>query len=134
MSRPPRTAIAGWSDPRHRLGLDGEAEALAYLVANGWQIAAHRFRIGRNEIDLIARQGSLVAFVEVKTRGGEGFGAGREAIGWRKRRAIGRVAEAWRLRNGRPGDSYRFDLVEIIRERGRQLRIEHVADAWRLGP
>ena len=134
MAPPTRTPPGEWSDPRHRLGYDGEEEASAFLAAKGWEIAAHRFRIGRNEIDLIIRRGSLVAFVEVKTRGGLGYGAGREAIGWKKRQAIGRVAEVWRQRHGRPDETYRFDVIEVVRQRGHGVTIEHIADAWRLSP
>jgi putative endonuclease len=132
MARRPTVPPDRWSDPRHRLGLAGEKGAIAYLVAGGWEILAHRFRVGRNDIDLIARHGALVAFIEVKTRCGTGYGLGREAIGWRKRQAIGRVAEVWRLRCGLPGDVYRFDLLEILHESGRGPRIVHIEDAWRL--
>ena len=125
---------ASWTDPRHRLGLQGEEVAIAFLTARGWTIVGHRFRIGRQELDLIARRGTLVAFVEVKTRRGEEFGAGREAIGWRKRQAIGRVAEVWRLRHGRSGETYRFDVVEVLLRSARNggNRVVHIEDAWRL--
>lgn len=135
MPRPTRTPSAAWKDPRHRLGLAGEEAAIEYLAARGWVIEAHRFRVGRHELDLIARRGTLVAFVEVKTRLGDGYGAGREAIGWRKRRALGLVAEAWRLRHGRPGDTYRFDVLEVQPGRGRRggtPGVVHLEDAWRL--
>jgi putative endonuclease len=112
---------------------------LAYLTACGWDIEAHRYRWGRHDLDLVARKGSLVAFVEVKTRRSLTRGSPVEAVGWRKRSILGRIAEVWRLRHGRPGDEYRFDLVAIW-ERGRSQRqpwtgryvLEHVADAWRL--
>src|SRR2546428_10155150 len=61
---------AEWTDERHKRGLAGEEQAIQYLLARGWHIVAHRFRVGHTEIDLIARQGSLVAFVEVKARRG----------------------------------------------------------------
>lgn len=87
--------------------------------------------MGRNEIDLIVRRGTVVAFVEVKARRGAGFGPGREAVGWRKQRAISRVAEIWRLRQGQPGDCYRFDVIEVVRATGVN-RLVHIEDAWRL--
>lgn len=125
------TPVDEWLDPRHRRGLTGERLALAYLTSCGWQIEAHRFRAGRHDIDLVARRGAVVAFVEVKTRAGDAFGSPLEAVGWRKRRAIGRAAEVWRLRHGRAGDEYRFDLVTIGCA-GSARRVEHIADAWRL--
>jgi putative endonuclease len=112
--------------------MEGEEAAIRFLTAHGWSIEAHRFRMGRHELDLVARRGALVAFVEVKTRRGGGYGAGREAIGWRKRRALGRVAEAWRLRHGRPEDVYRFDVVEVLYGSPRDPGVVHVEDAWRL--
>lgn len=132
MPRRPPTPVQSWTDPRHRLGLDGEDQAIAYLIADGWTLLAHRFRVGRNDIDLIVRRASLVAFVEVKTRRGDGYGLGREAIGWKKRRALGRVAEVWRLRHGHPDDTYRFDVVEVVHTADHETQIEHLEDAWRL--
>jgi len=70
----------------------------------------------------------MVAFVEVKQRRGLAFGSAGEAVGWRKRLRIGRVAAVWMDRHGKEGDVYRFDLMAVER-RG----IEHVADAWRMG-
>jgi putative endonuclease len=119
-----------WRDPRHRRGLAGERLALAYLTSCGWQIEAHRFRAGRHDVDLVARRGSVVAFVEVKTRSDDAFGSPLEAIGWQKRRAITRVAEVWRLRHGRAGDEYRFDVVTVAGSAS-ERRVEHIADAWR---
>ena len=122
--------VCDWRDPRHRRGLAGERLALAYLTSCGWQIEAHRFRVGRHDVDLVARRGSLVAFVEVKTRSDEAFGSPVEAIGWQKRRAITRVAEVWRIRHGRAGDEYRFDVVTVAGLAWAR-RVEHIADAWR---
>ena len=122
--------VGDWRDPRHRRGLAGERLALAYLTSCGWQIEAHRFRAGRHDVDLVVRRGSLVAFVEVKTRSDETFGSPLEAIGWQKRRAITRAAEVWRLRHGRPGDEYRFDVVTVACS-GPERRVEHIVDAWR---
>jgi putative endonuclease len=106
---------------------------MGYLIAHGWEIAAHRFRIGRNDLDLVARRADLVAFIEVKTRRSDRFGPGRMTIGWKKRLTLERLAEVWRLRYGAPGDIYRFDVLEVIPEAGEPSRIEHLPDAWRGG-
>jgi putative endonuclease len=131
MPRPVAVPVSLWTDPRHRLGFRGEEAAIGYLTAEGWIVLAHRFRVGRNDLDLVIRRGGLVAFVEVKTRTGPAYGPGRLAIGWRKRRALGRIAEAWRERYGAPGDRYRFDVVEVVRCEG-ETQVEHIEDAWRL--
>jgi putative endonuclease len=123
---------ADWSDPRHRRGLWGEQVAMAYLARRGWRIEAHRFRLGHSDLDLVARRDDLVAFIEVKTRGSSGWGSPAESIGWRKRRTIARLAEVWRERHGRPGDTYRFDVVEVRVGSGQPCEVEHLEDAWRL--
>ncbi|MEP6687938.1 MAG: YraN family protein [Gemmatimonadales bacterium] len=123
---------AEWTDARHRRGLWGERLAMAHLTRQGWSIEAHRFRLRHHDLDIIARRGRLVAFLEVKTRGTSGWGTPAESVGWRKRRTIARVAEAWRARHGRPGDVYRFDVFAVLVGPG-GYRVEHLEDAWRLG-
>ena len=102
--------------------LRGELVALAYLVSCGWVIEAHRFRLGRHDLDLIVRRHDVVAFVEVKTRRSRRYGAPGESIGWKKRRTIARVAGIWALRNGRWGDTFRFDVVEVLDRAGGRRR------------
>ena len=123
--------VEDWLDPRHRRGMEGERLALAYLTSCGWDVEAHRYRLGRHDVDLIVRRGGVVAFVEVKSRSGNAFGSPLEAVGWQKRRAIARVAEVWRQRHGRPSDSYRFDVLTVVWD-GSAPRLEYIPDAWRL--
>ncbi|HEV8356093.1 MAG TPA: YraN family protein [Gemmatimonadales bacterium] len=111
-ARPPKP-VSQWSDPRHRRGYAGERAAMAYLLGQGWRIEAHRFRLGHHDLDLIARRGDLVAFVEVKARRSRRFGLAAEAVGPRKRAVLLRLAELWRVRFGRPSDRYRFDLIAV---------------------
>lgn len=103
-----------------------------HLLKAGYEAENHRFKVGREEIDLVMRRGHLVVFVEVKTRLGSSFGSGGEAVGWRKRKAIGRVAEVWRQRYGRPDDEYRFDVVEVFMGACHSLQVRHIEDAWRV--
>jgi putative endonuclease len=120
-----------WTDPRQVCGLRGEHAALSYLRARGWLVEAHRFKLGRQELDLVVRREGLVAFVEVKTRRTLRYGTPAEAVGWRKRRTIARVAAVWALRHGRWGDVYRFDVVEVYEESG-GVMCRHLEDAWRI--
>jgi putative endonuclease len=124
--------VSQWEDARHRLGLEGERIAMAYLTSCGWSVEAHRFRLGRHEIDLVIRKAHTVAFVEVKTRRSTVCGSGLEAVNRRKQRDLARVASVWVLRHGRPGDEYRFDLVAVHSSAVSGAVIEHVPDAWRL--
>ena len=117
-----------WTDERHKDGLAGEEQAIAYLKTKGWHVVAHRFRIGRAELDLVARRGRLVAFVEVKVRRGEGFGTPFEAVTGQKRREMVKVARGWIDRHGQLGDIYRFDCIGL-----QNNKLEHLEDAFRPG-
>jgi putative endonuclease len=124
-----------WEDERQLLGLRGERIAIAFLTSCGWSVEAHRFKLGRHDLDLVIRKGKTVAFVEVKTRRSATCGTGVEAVSRRKQRDIARVASVWILRQGRPDDEYRFDVVAVQDVPGGEPLIEHVIDAWRLtGP
>jgi putative endonuclease len=126
---------AEWEDERQILGLQGERTAIAFLTSCGWSVEAHRFKLGRHDLDLVIRKGTTVAFVEVKTRRGSTCGSAVEAVSTRKQRDIARVASVWILRHGRPDDEYRFDLLAVQQLRGGEPSVEHVPDAWRLsGP
>jgi putative endonuclease len=113
-------------------GLLGERAAARWLRSRGWELLAHRFRVGRHDLDLVARRAGIVAFIEVKTRTGNGFGSPVEAIGWRKRRILAQLGEAWRERHGRPDESFRFDVVGVVWRPGQPPAVEHLEDAWRL--
>jgi putative endonuclease len=123
--------VADWEDERQLLGLAGERTAIAFLTSCGWSVEAHRFRLGRHDIDLVVRKGSTVAFVEVKTRRSNTCGTGLEAVTRRKQCDIARVASVWVLRYGRAGDEYRFDLLAVQDPGGVAPAVEHVPDAWR---
>jgi putative endonuclease len=120
-----------WEDSRQVLGMHGERIAMAFLTSCGWSVEAHRFKLGRHDLDLVIRKGRTVAFVEVKTRRSNVCGTALEAVSRRKQRDIARVASVWVLRHGRAEDEYRFDLVAVNDARGAAPAIEHVPDAWR---
>jgi putative endonuclease len=125
--------VAEWEDQRHILGVEGERIAIAFLTSCGWSVEAHRFKLGRHDIDLIVRRGRTVAFVEVKTRRSTSCGTALEAVGRRKQRDIARVASVWVLRHGRSDDEYRFDVVAVQHVHGVAPLVEHIEAAWRLG-
>jgi putative endonuclease len=128
MHRGIRSDPAEWTDERQKRGLAGEEQAIRYLLSRGWSLVAHRFRMGRTEIDLIVRRGDLVAFVEVKARRGDAFGSPMEAVTGAKRREIVKAARAWVDRHGRPSDIYRFDCIGLV-----DGKLDHLEDAFRPG-
>jgi putative endonuclease len=115
--------------PAHALGRLGEARAREYLLARGWTIEARNYRFGRREVDIVARKGTLVAFVEVKTRGGDSYGAPEEAVTRLKRREIEIVAREYLCRHRLDDVDVRLDVISVTV--GRHARIEHIEDAWR---
>lgn len=125
--------VAEWEDERHILGFQGEQVAIGFLTSCGWAVEAHRFRMGRHDVDLIIRRDTTVAFVEVKTRRSSTCGTGLESVTLRKQRDIARVAGWWALKYGRPDDVYRFDLLTVESRAGSVPVVEHVEDAWRAG-
>jgi putative endonuclease len=116
----------------HDFGRLCEETAASHLVRAGWRIIARNYRFGHREIDIIARRGRVVAFVEVKGRRTAEWGHPLEAVTARKRREIERVAAQWVARFGRTGLVYRFDAIAVVRIVGEHASIEHVEDAWRL--
>jgi putative endonuclease len=103
---------------RQQLGKSGEDLACRELEARGYAIVARRYRQRGGEIDIIARDGPTLVFVEVKTRDGHEFGDAAEAItGW-KRRRLARTAIDYMMRHHVPECPCRFDVVAIHLDSG----------------
>lgn len=116
---------------RQELGLLGERIAARWLMRDGWQVVAHRFRSGHRDIDLVMRRHNEVAFVEVKARRGEAFGSPIDSVHYRKRRELERSARVWVDRHGSGGLHYRFDVVGIL-VIGQSVRVRHIPNAFQL--
>ena len=98
-------------------GSQGEAEAYLFLRANGYRVVATNFRVPQNrgEIDLIAWDGEVLCFVEVKTRVGEGMLPPEAAVDAEKRAHIRSVARSYLRRlKGEQRPACRFDVVSVI--------------------
>ncbi|MBI3997751.1 MAG: YraN family protein [Armatimonadetes bacterium] len=116
---------------RRDLGAAGEEAAAAWLEARGYQVIARNLRTRQGEIDLIARRGLLVVFVEVKSRTSDRFGHPAEAIVPWKRHRLARLAAACVQRLGLQHCEVRFDAVAVYLEPdGRVREIEHIQDAF----
>lgn len=128
---PPRTC-----DPRRGRGQAGEALARRHLQGHGYEILETNFRTRYGEIDIIARRGELVAFIEVKARRSRRCGEPFEAVGPRKQNQIRRLALMWVA--ARQSDSslrqcsFRFDVIAIMLDgEGGAAQLLHMEDAFR---
>lgn len=112
------------------LGRAGERRAALHYLLRGWRIVGRNVRDHGGEIDLIARRGHEIAFVEVKTRRESDAGEPWESVRDGQRRRIMRAAEGW-LAAHPPDDrtEVRFDIVSIVRTRWR-FRVERIEGAF----
>ncbi len=101
--------------------------AEAALAASGWVVLARRVRTAAGEIDLVAEQEGLLAFIEVKARPSLTEAAG--ALGPRQRERLLRAGECWLAANpGRGVAGVRFDLLLVAADG----TVRRIADAFRL--
>jgi putative endonuclease len=107
-----------------RGGRRAERLAALWLQLKGWKILGRRVRTPVGEVDLIARRGRIVAFVEVKARS-TAAQAGWALDEWRLRR-VAAAAEALAHRYTRPGDDIRLDAIFIVPRR----LPRHLANIW----
>lgn len=107
-----------------RHGRRGEALAAWYLRLKGWRILAHRVKTPRGEVDLVARRGRTVAFVEVKWR--KSADALDLAIDHHRLRRVALAAEAIAPRFARAGDDQRIDVLLLAPCRFPR----HIVNAW----
>lgn len=115
-------------------GLWGEKTAERHLRRKGYRIVGERVRVGtRDELDLVARDGKTLVFVEVKTRAGEAFGRPSAAVNKKKRHVLSRAAVRYLKKLRTPGVTFRFDIVEVVGVPGdRDPEIRHIENAFPL--
>jgi putative endonuclease len=114
-------------------GRRGEKLAAKFLRQHGYKILYRNFR-GRTggEIDIVARDGDTLVFVEVKTRGSEEFGRPFETIRRDQQRRISRGALAWLRLLDNPDILFRFDAVEVVMRESEQPQLELIRNAFTL--
>lgn len=112
-----------------KIGVLGEEVAVRFLERAGYRILARNWRAGRLEIDLVARDGDTVVFVEVKTRR-PGPQDPAEAVDRRKRARLRKAAARWIATRRERAVEYRFDVVSVILGPGRRATIRHDAGAF----
>ncbi len=116
---------------RISLGRLGEDLARERLKGLGYRIVKTNYRCPLGEIDLVARDGDVLVFVEIKTRRNEPLGQAKEAVTRRKQAQLSKVALAYMKSNNLWGSKARFDVVAIGLIDGRK-EIEVIKDAFEL--
>ncbi len=101
-------------EERRGAGLAAEERACRHLEGEGFTVVERNFRVPGGEIDIVARRGDLLVFVEVRSREDAAFGSPEETVGPRKRLRV--AAAARRYLSAAPPDSWqeaRFDVIAI---------------------
>jgi putative endonuclease len=121
-------------DVRHHLGRAGEQLAAEHLIRLGYAIVERNYRTRWGELDIVASQGSVLAFCEVKSRRTGGRAGGPfDAVGPGKQARVRKMAGSWLIeREDRPyADVVRFDAIGVIFDAaGRLVSLEHIEGAF----
>jgi putative endonuclease len=116
--------------PHLALGFRGESLALAVLEREGYAIIATGYRTAAGEIDIIARDGACLVFIEVKARRTVERGTPAEAVTRHKQRRIIAMARDFLARHETDATECRFDVVAILIPWDGPPAVEHIRDAF----
>ena len=109
-------------------GKQGEEIAVKFLKNKGYKILETNWRLGKNEIDIIAMDGKFIVIAEVKTRQSNHFGEPEIAVTREKQKALIRAANAY-VRMKKLDFEVRFDIISIILAKNTE-QIHHIEDAF----
>ncbi|MBI1286221.1 MAG: YraN family protein [Flavobacteriales bacterium] len=112
----------------NKLGEKGENLAVKELLKKGYSILDENWRSGRNELDIVARIGNTIVFVEVKTRSTDFFGDPSEAVSMAKQKRIIQAANDY-LQQHELELEARFDVISIVAT-AKETSIDHMEDAF----
>ena len=112
------------------LGRRGEDVAAAFARRRGWRILDRNWHYGRVELDMVARDGRELVFVEVKTRTAGGAGSPADALTPAKLSHIRKAAQAWLSCHDAWDQPCRFDVLCLVHD-GTTFNVEHMPDAFR---
>src|SRR5688572_33277974 len=105
-------------DHRQSLGKRGEDLACDELEKRGYVIVDRRFRTRCGELDIVARDGAVLVFGEVKARSGSDFGTPFDSVTWKKRQRLSQMAAAYLFIKRLDGAACRFDVVAMLERPG----------------
>lgn len=114
---------------RQRLGQKSESIATQYLKRCNYRIVEQNYRTKLGEIDIIARDGDTIVFVEVRARNSVHFGHPKESITFRKMKTISKTALLYLKQNSMLTNRARFDVLTVT-GRGKERKIELFKNAF----
>ena len=117
---------------RKNTGKAGEEAAARYLSGRGFKILSRNYVCPLGELDVIAQDGDVLVFVEVRARTGTVFGLPQESITTKKRRKLRQLAWYYLKATNQAAASCRFDAVAVLLDRntGALRKIEHIPNAF----
>lgn len=110
-------------------GKIAEDTAVDYLQKHGYKILFRNFRFQKAEIDIIAEKDNLIIVVEVKARSTDAFMLPQEAVTKTKIKSIVSAANHY-LEEFNKDNEVRFDIISVLPDESRNLKIDHIADAF----
>lgn len=113
----------------NEFGKWGEEVAVAYLSEKGYVILERDWHSGKRDIDIIAKDGSVVVFIEVKTRRNRLMMEPEQAVDRHKIRNLALAANNY-VQSRQIDNELRFDIITIVGEMGTQPEINHIEDAF----
>ncbi|MBN2712280.1 MAG: YraN family protein [Planctomycetes bacterium] len=117
----------------HQLGKEGEELAVKFLEKNGYLILDRNVSLRRGELDIVAREGGDIVFIEVKTRSGDEFGSPAEAVNEEKARKIAAGAREYIYQNLLTEENTRCDVLAITAPPSGDHKVELFKCALDLG-
>jgi putative endonuclease len=121
-------------NPKDSLGRYGEELAARFLDAHGLVVIDRNWRSPdralRGELDIVAREDSVLAFCEVKTRSSTAYGLPAEAVSRTKQAKIRALARGWLDSHDHPWSEVRFDVIAVLRPRTGSALVEHLKGAF----
>lgn len=119
--------MTGNKTNKRKLGSKYEDEAVNYLTSIGYSIICRNFRVRGGEIDIVAQDGEVLVFAEVKYRSAKTAGRAAEAVDYRKQVQISKMAAYYMTRYGVPMSApIRFDVIAFDADSG----FEHIKNAF----
>lgn len=110
---------------KQKIGILGEEIAKKFLLSKGYLILGTNFKVRGGEIDIIAKQGKLLVFFEVKARTNQSFGYPEESFDFRKRRRFQKAVFRYLSENRHYG-SWRVDLISLeIDKASKKAKLRH---------